>query len=375
MKNLFVLSTIILLYTCQPQTPVTNPALFDNDPSTPYIGGKGKNTLLFDKRHDAPILSYRIYSSGESPEHDPVNWTLKGSYDGKKWIVIDQQQNREFCSRYQEIYCSVQKPSNYKTYLLEANTAHNETLIIGDIQFQKTNPMQEWQKFNCPTVELEIPNPDDSGLKSYQKLVQNPESYIQYHARKVAEILFYTPTDSMKNIETIHYTLKDFKGISLKDGSQPQVDIAYSTSYIEKTAQESFTKLDFETRGILYHELTHAYQFEPQGIGTYSTNKTFWACIEGLADAVRAHAGYLEWDTRKPGGNWMDGYRTTGFFIEWLTTKDPDAIRKFNESARDLKEWSFDKAMKYIFGPTASIESLWDEYQMYLTRNCNNQQA
>ena len=38
--------------------------------------------------------------------------------------------------------------------------------------------------------------------------------------------------------------------------------------------------------------------------------------------------------TRKPGGNWMDGYRTTGFFIQWLTTKDPDAIRKFHETVR-----------------------------------------
>ena len=94
----------------------------------------------------------------------------------------------------------------------------------------------------------------------------------------------------------------------------------------------------------------------------------FWACIEGLADAVRAQAGYFDMSTRKPGGNWMDGYRTTGFFIQWLTTKDPDAIRKFHETVRDLDEWSFDKAMKRMFGDDASIEGLWNEYQAFLSK-------
>ena len=111
----------------------------------------------------------------------------------------------------------------------------------------------------------------------------------------------------------------------------------------------------------------HAYQFEPKGIGTYSTNKEFWACIEGLADAVRAQAGYFDIaERRRPGGNWLDGYQTTGFFIQWLTTKDPDAIRKFHQSVRDLEVWSFDGAMKYIFGKNASIQGLWDEYQAFL---------
>ena len=95
---------------------------------------------------------------------------------------------------------------------------------------------------------------------------------------------------------------------------------------------------------------------------------TFWASIEGLADAVRAQAGYFDMSTRKPGGNWMDGYRTTGFFIQWLTTKDPDAIRKFHETARGPDEWSFDKAMKRMFGEDASIEGLWNEYQAFLSK-------
>ncbi|MFI3315925.1 MAG: basic secretory protein-like protein, partial [Rikenellaceae bacterium] len=105
------------------------------------------------------------------------------------------------------------------------------------------------------------------------------------------------------------------------------------------------------------------------GIGNYSNNKIFWACIEGLADAVRAQAGFFDIENdRKPGGNWLDGYRTTGYFIQWLTTKDVNAIRKFHESVRDLDVWSFDGAMKYIFGEQATIEAVWDEYQSAISK-------
>lgn len=65
--------------------------------------------------------------------------------------------------------------------------------------------------------------------------------------------------------------------------------------------------MDFETQGVLLHELTHAYQLEPQGIGSYGTNKVFWAFIEGMA--VPVHYGKLVVSARtivpKEGTIWM----------------------------------------------------------------------
>ena len=252
--------------------------------------------------------------------------------------------------------------------MLEAATETGDTLVIGDVSFYDTNLNAGWEAFKYPGVDFEILDPETKGASVYAGLVQNPDEYIRFHARKVAEILFYTAKDTMNDVQKIEYTLKDYDGVSAQGGNPPVISIVYSTQHIEKSANESLYKLDFETRGVLYHELVHAYQFEPKGIGSYSTNKTFWACIEGLADAVRAQAGYFDMSTRKPGGNWMDGYRTTGFFIQWLTTKDPDAIRKFHETVRDLDEWSFDKAMKRMFGEDASIEGLWNEYQAFLSK-------
>ena len=121
--------------------------------------------------------------------------------------------------------------------------------------------------------------------------------------------------------------------------------------------------MDYETRGVLYHELTHGFQLEPQGIGSYGTNKTFWAMIEGVKDAVRYLNGGFTLEDRPKGGHYMDGYRTTGFFLAWLTqTKNPDFLRKFNRSTLEVIPWSFDGGVKYALGNDYDIDSLWKEY-------------
>ena len=367
--NIFVIVVgSFLLSACRENISVNVPELSDGDPTTCYTGTRKLNRIVFDPQYSIPIQSYKIYSSGESPVHDPASWVLKGSYDGKNWVVVDERNDQRFCSRYQEILCPITNPSNYKQYMLEAETAGSDTLVIGDVLFSEKNLVTDWEDFRYPAVDFEVLAPETKGAAIYADLVQDPDTYLKYHAHKVAEILFYTAKDTMNDVQTIHYTLKDYDGVSAKSGNPPAIYIEYSTRHIEKSANESLYKLDFETRGVLYHELVHAYQFEPKGIGSYSTNKEFWACIEGMADAVRAESGFFDMSTRKPGGNWMDGYRTTGFFIQWLKTKDPDAIRKFHLTVRDLDVWSFDKAIKCIFGEESGIESMWNEYQAFLTK-------
>lgn len=367
--NIFVIVVgSFLLSACRENVSVNVPELSDGDPTTCYTGTRKLNRIVFDPQYSIPIQSYKIYSSGESPVHDPASWVLKGSYDGKNWVVVDERKDQRFCSRYQEILCPITNPSNYKQYMLEAETAGSDTLVIGDVLFSEKNLVTDWEDFRYPAVDFEVLAPETKGAAIYADLVQDPDTYLKYHVRKVAEILFYTAKDTMNDVQTIHYTLKDYDGVSAKSGNPPAIYIEYSTRHIEKSANESLYKLDFETRGVLYHELVHAYQFEPKGIGSYSTNKEFWACIEGMADAVRAESGFFDMSTRKPGGNWMDGYRTTGFFIQWLKTKDPDAIRKFHLTVRDLDVWSFDKAIKCIFGEESGIESMWNEYQAFLTK-------
>jgi hypothetical protein len=223
-----------------------------------------------------------------------------------------------------------------------------------------------WDNYFVGKVRFEDKATDTEGSKIYAAIVPDPDAYIRECALQVLKTLYFSPEDSIPKIETIRYTLRDYNGISAKSGSGKFISIVYSTRWIEKNFVNGDTaKLDYETKGVLFHELTHAYQLEPQGCGKYSDGGEFWTFIEGVADAVRVANGYFRPKDRPRGGNYMDGYRTTGFFLHWLSQKkDPDFIRKFNRSALEVVPWSFKSAFKHIFGDSDEyhVDSLWKEY-------------
>lgn len=224
----------------------------------------------------------------------------------------------------------------------------------------------EWDGYFIGNVIFKDNAPQTQGAKIYNSLITNPADYITERARMVLRTLYFSPTDSIVPIRNIHYSLDDIQGVSAKGGGNGEIDIWYSTRHIEKVfAKQDTVKLHYETTGVLIHELTHAYQLEPQGIGSYASSKVFWAFIEGMADAVRVENGYFAPEDRPKGGNYMDGYRTGGFFFVWLkNNKDKDFLRKFNRSALEIIPWSFDSAIKYVFGSQYQIDSLWKEYQI-----------
>lgn len=224
-----------------------------------------------------------------------------------------------------------------------------------------------WTSFKYPVIDFQNKAEQTEGWNIYKRIVPNPEAFIQQHALWVAQTLYWSTADSIPNVEKIEYSFEDKDGISAKGGQPPVVNIFYSSRWVEKSeTSDGDDKVLYETRGVLYHELTHAYQLEPQGIGGYKHGTEFWTFIEGMADAVRYHNGFFPVTSRMPGGHWMDGYRTTGFFLEWLTAKDPDFLRKFNRSTLEIIPWGFDKAMKHIFGEHVTTDSLWNEYQEFL---------
>lgn len=223
-----------------------------------------------------------------------------------------------------------------------------------------------WENFFVGHIHFNDEAPETEGSKIYHSVITDPNSYISEQARKVLSTLYFSPTDSIVPVDTLRYYLRNVKGISAKDGGNGDVSIFYSTQHIEKAfAERDTANFYFETRGVLLHELTHAYQLEPQGIGTYTTNRVFWAFIEGMADAVRVANGGFKPDARPKGGNYMDGYRTAGYFFVWLRDhKDKDFLRKFNRSTLEVVPWSFNEGVKYALGEEADIDNLWHEYQL-----------
>lgn len=227
--------------------------------------------------------------------------------------------------------------------------------------------VKKWRKYDVGEILFNDKAPQTEGSQIYNRLIPNPEEYIAGCAREVLATLYFSPKDKVTPVQTLKYTLEDREGISAKSGSNGRVHIFYSTRHVEKSYKGSGEeKVFFETRGVLLHELTHAYQLEPQGIGTYSTNKTFWIFIEGMADAVRvANGGFYGEQDRPKGGHYTKGYRYAGYFFVWLRDNyDPDFLRKFNLSTLDVVPWSFDGAIKHVLGEQYDIESLWHEYQV-----------
>ncbi len=208
--------------------------------------------------------------------------------------------------------------------------------------------------------------PSAKGSKIYHALIPNPDPYIRSVAREVMKCLYFTPEDSMPLLRRLDYILEDADGVSWKGGGNGFVNITYTTGHIEKSFAENDTAcVDFETRGVLLHELTHAFQLEPQGIGPYGgPNRAVWEIIEGTADAVRVACGGFHGEPDRPkGGSYHDGYRHIGYFFNWVCeTKEPNFIRKMNRSCLEVIPWSWNGALEYALGKGYTIDELWDEY-------------
>ena len=131
-----------------------------------------------------------------------------------------------------------------------------------------------WDRYNVGSVLFEDKAPETAGSDIYRRIIPRPESYIKEQARTVLATLYTSPKDSIPRVYQIHYTLEDTEGVSAKSGGNGYVSIFYSTRHIEQSfGQNDTAKVLFETRGVLLHELTHAYQLEPQGVGSYGDSQ------------------------------------------------------------------------------------------------------
>lgn len=240
-------------------------------------------------------------------------------------------------------------------------------LKIEDKPYSLTSTEESRWDAHLNTIDFIDQDRNSKGSAIYRALIPYPDGYIRKVAREVMRTLYFAPTDSIPQLHRLRYILKDDPGVSAKDGGGGYVEIFYSTRHVEKSYTNLDTAcVDFETRGVLLHELTHAFQLEPQGIGGYGDNPVVWQLIEGTADAVRlANGGFHGEEDRPKGGSYTDGYRHVGYFFDWLRrNKDKDFIRKINRSCLEVIPWSWDAAMSYALGRKCSVDELWNEYQV-----------
>jgi hypothetical protein len=117
-------------------------------------------------------------------------------------------------------------------------------------------------------------------------------------------------------------------------------------------------------QGILAHEGTHGYQWEPKNCGAYDGSSEFYAFIEGLADYVRAVT--FNWtparDIRaKAGTGIMAIPPPVSLSSGSVIPKKASFAIDFNHAARDYSTFSWDTACRNITG--IGVSQLWTEYQ------------
>jgi hypothetical protein len=168
----------------------------------------------------------------------------------------------------------------------------------------------------------------------------------------------YRKTSEIKTITQISVIVENYDGISETYGSNGQATIHMSSSYMQQVV-DSGGNLSDELHGIFYYHGTNIYQFDG-GDGT--TNA--WV-VQGVADFVRYSAGFLPANQRMPGGNYNDGFTTTGFFFAWLDPIYPDFVYELNQSLNPAVTtmWTT-QAFSDITGQT--VDELWANYQTTL---------
>ena len=197
-----------------------------------------------------------------------------------------------------------------------------------------------------PRVVVDNENPTGAGA-GFAQAVPDPQPFIQMITRQLCEILYRKP-DEPRAPGMVTLRVYDFDGVANAGGGTINLSTRHLAKYRGAALKEEIT-------GVLVHEATHLYQYNdgPGGL------------IEGIADFVRIEAGHHSINRRTRGGNWDDGYTTTGFFLSWLDDQYPDFGYKLNLKLTrdDNQRWS-DQVFEDLTGK--DVDTLWQEYQATL---------
>jgi hypothetical protein len=228
----------------------------------------------------------------------------------------------------------------------------------------------DWSTFVYPNVTFTDNAAGLEGSTIFHNAIPDPTGMMRDQLLAVAKQLYADNLEPRVNFTTLHLQLdNDPNEVAWKSGNAPEITISVGAQYIAsfylKNGSDPSLVLR-EVRGILSHEATHGYQWNPKNCGAYDGSSVFWSFIEGEADGVRAEL--TNWTpTRNPskGGSWMDGYNRTGFFLAWCKDhKKPSFLIDLNHAARDLPTFTWDAAFQQILG--MGVQQAWNEYQASL---------
>lgn len=263
-------------------------------------------------------------------------------------------------------------PGTYAVKLLSTN-AIGSKMMYANNHISVDKACSWGSSFVTPSIAFtDFDGGVTAGSRIFNQLIPNPTTYMQQKCLEVAKTLYRNSADAPRFRQLTFELKNDPNFVAYKWGDGSSIGIAVSTVHltnIYNASGQNSQVIKDEIDGILFHEVTHGYNFSPITGGTYDGSSPFWAYTEGIADGVRIYNGFHQ--TRTPDitsqAKWLGGYTTTAFFLHYVTQfKDKNFIFKFNKAAKDLELfWSFENAFQLILGE--SVNSVWNQYVTYIS--------
>jgi len=147
-----------------------------------------------------------------------------------------------------------------------------------------------------------------------------------------------------KDVQTVTLFVESRSGVAATSNDQIHLSAEYVADYQGDVKTE--------ITGVLYHEVTHVWQWFGNGAPVGLT--------EGIADYVRLTAGFAPSHWVKPGSGdkWDQGYDVTAYFLQYCDSVTSGFVAKMNSKLRDGWNLGF---FNDITGK--SVDELWSDYK------------
>jgi hypothetical protein len=189
--------------------------------------------------------------------------------------------------------------------------------------------------------------------KLFDQAIPDPSATLVGVSRRVCALLFRHPQD-VPVVSRIALIVESFDGVADSNNDTLRV----SSRYVQTIADQN-GDIRGEIEGIFYFIVASVYQFSDENNAAPS-----WV-VTGVGDCIRYQAGFTPLSRRQRGGNFTDGFRTTGFFLAWVSERYPGFLPDLNRSLSptDGVVWS-SRAFETLTGQ--GVDALWSAYQKTL---------
>ena len=271
-----------------------------------------------------------------------------------------------FSSSSREISLTISNRSQGGTYTATfTNSCGAQSSQSWELSFRPT--VASWDDFIFPTITYEDEVPGTAGSDIFNTVFPNVIQSVREIMLEVLQVLYDDVNGPMRSFNSLTIVLKnDPNLVASASGNSLDKTLNIGYSFVQDIYNnngQSYDAVRRELEGVMVHESTHLYQWEPKNAGDYDGSSVFWAFIEGEGDGVRALLrNWVPTRFPSPGGNWNDGYERTGFFLAWCqNTKSSTFFIDINRYALEAPTFTWNGAFQATLGQ--NIQDVWNEYQ------------